>query len=196
MSQNNRLVLQKYLPLVIEELDTQNELNSCIFSCTVIQDILPELGIHDAYPLTVKPSILNPKLARDYGNNLNFSLVRNSDWEANGFAMIKFGQDEQNSEIWPAHLVTIIPNTFSGKAALLDITIMQANSEEFDIRLQPILTGVSEKFLLANEICRISINDCAIFYQAFPQDLSFKDTLIWKDRTKQKLTSQAILSRF
>lgn len=55
MQQFNIVTIHKVCPIVIEELDRQGEMHSCIFAYTVVEEVFGELGISGIYPLTVKP---------------------------------------------------------------------------------------------------------------------------------------------
>ncbi len=69
---------QKLVFTIVEELDRISEAKSCIMATVVLLDVLRFKGIRDAYPLTVKYKVLNPKATERL--KMNLSLKRRSKW--------------------------------------------------------------------------------------------------------------------
>lgn len=196
MNEDNRSKLQHYIPKILEELGRFQELHSCIMAHMVLQDILGQIGIYGSYPLTVKLLILNPELTKAFDqDSAIIQKSQNVDWKAKGYAMIKTGDDFSTEDVWPRHLVTIVPETFGIKAAILDPTITQANRAELNILLGPLLAGVSDHFLSDKEAQRFTINGCAVIYKAAPNDKSYEQTPLWTDRGKEKYISETIIKK-
>ena len=59
---------QLFVQVVIEELEKIDEKHSCIMAAAIIIDALTYLKIDNAYPLTVKPRILNPQFVERLKN--------------------------------------------------------------------------------------------------------------------------------
>src|SRR5690349_15022089 len=102
---------QTLILAVLDELHAASEERSCIMAAAVLLDVLRARGVKDAYPLTVKPRILNPKFAERL-NNESFPETPEqfAQWEAAGCFMVAIGHTEGSADQWPAHLVVVIPN--------------------------------------------------------------------------------------
>jgi len=174
---------QKLVQSIIQELDRAGEANSCIMASSVLLRVLHLKGIQGAYPLAVKLRILNPK----FTTRLEREPFRNTpeimnEWNADGCAMVAIGYEKSPSDQWPSHLVVVIPKALKGKDAICDLTITQANKPEWDIQLGQILVGVRESFINGAEDFGVINNRCRIIYRAFPDDISFKQTPVWKEK--------------
>lgn len=187
---------QRLVQTIMEELDRIGEAKSCIMAVSVLLRVLHLKGLKGAYPLTVKPRILNPKFtARLEKESFPSTPEIMNEWNSDGCAMVAIGHGEGSSDQWPAHLVVVIPKALKGKDAICDLTITQANKPEWDIQLGQILVGVRESFINGTEDFAVTINGCRIIYRAFPDDISFKQTPIWKKRLKRDLTVKRVLKR-
>jgi hypothetical protein len=165
-------------------------------AAAVLLDVLRARGVNDAYPLTVKPRIFNPKFTERL-NNETFPETPDqfAQWEAAGCFMVAIGHVEGSADQWPAHLVVVIPNAIKGWDAVCDLTITQASLPNENIKLQPILVGVQESFVNGSEDFGVTINGCFIIYKAFPEDESFKQTPIWKKRLKCETIVKRVIKR-
>ena len=187
---------QALILAVLDELQRASEARSCIMAAAVLLDVLRARGVNDAYPLTVKPRIFNPKFTERL-NNETFPETPDqfAQWEAAGCFMVAIGHAEGSADQWPAHLVVVIPNAIKGRDAVCDLTITQANVPNENIQLQPILVGVQESFVSGSEDFGVTINGCLIIYKAFPEDDSFKQTPIWKKRLKCEAIVRRVIKR-
>jgi hypothetical protein len=151
-------------------------------------------GIKGAYHLTVKPRIFNPKYTArlDSDPQLSAAEIRNG-LNEDGCALVAIGNGEGTNDLWPAHLVVVIPQALKGKDAIFDLTITQANKPEWGILLGHIMVGVRDSFIKGDETIGVTINGCRVMYKAFPDDTTFKDTPIWKGELKRDLIVKRIL---
>ena len=188
--------LKRLLPIAIEELSSHGELDSCIMAQTVVDGALEQVGIGDASPLTVKPKVMNPPLSTAFEESgMQLDEIMDLDWEERGYAMASFGESDDPEEGWPAHLITVIPNTFEDRPAILDLAIVRVNQKGNGFELSPILVGAPDGFLEGERSAKVNVNGCCVLYHAFPEDKSYKETKLWNDRDKQKAISDSIVNR-
>ena len=183
--------------IIAEELEKTSENLSCIMATSVILNVLSHLGVDNAYPLTVKPRILNPKFAERLKHEPFPSTPEElAKWEADGCSIVSVGYPKASSKNqWNGHLIAIIPRGFNNRNWALDITITQANLPEWGIELDPLMMSVSEEFLNGTKEFKASINNSLVVYWAFPADRSFEDTPIWQESEKRDYIVRQILSR-
>lgn len=187
---------QKLVQNIMIELEKSGEANSCIFAALVLLNVLRLKGVNGAYPLTVRPRIFNPKYTTrlDSVPNPSASEIKEG-LNADGCAVVEIGHGEGSEDQWPAHLVVVIPQALKGKDAVCDLTIPQANKPEWDIQLGQIMVGVRDSFINGSESFGVTVNGCRVVYKAFPEDLSFKKTPIWKNRVKSDLIVKRIMKQ-
>jgi hypothetical protein len=139
---------------------------------------------------------MNPALTADFEQDQEIiERIDDLNWGEHGYAMIRFGEDAKANGTWPGHLVTIVPEVFGNRAAILDPTIPQVNSQGHGFALRPILVGVPNGFLEGQQSCGKAIESCFVLYHALPDDRSYEQTPLWEDRQKQKRISRAVLDR-
>jgi hypothetical protein len=187
---------QKLVSTILEELDWAGEANSCIMAASVLIRVLQLKGLEGAYPLTVKPRIFNPRFTvRLEKEPVPSTPEIMKEWTSDGCAMVAIGHGQGSSEQWPAHLVVVIPKALKGKDAICDLTIIQAEKPEWGIQLEPILVGVRETFINGSQDFGVTINGSRIIYRAFPDDTSFKQTPIWKNKSWRDEIAKRVLKR-
>lgn len=137
--------------------------------------------MNDAYPLTVKPRIFNPKFTERL-NNETFPETPDqfAQWEAAGCFMVAIGHAEGSADQWPAHLVVVIPNAINGWDAVCDLTITQANVPNENIQLQPILVGVQESFVSGSEDFGVPSMAVSSYTKLFPRMIHSSKLLFGK----------------
>ena len=187
---------QRIVQTIMVELERAGEANSCIMAASVLLRVLHLKGLKGAYPLTVKPRIFNPKYTARLESEplLSASEIKNG-LKEDGCAMVAIGHGEGSKDQWPAHLVVVIPQALKGKDAICDLTITQANKPDWDIQLGQIMVGVRDSFINGTEAFGVTINGCRVIYKAFPDDISFKGTPIWKKRLKRDLVVKRIMKQ-
>jgi hypothetical protein len=188
--------LQQLIFTVLDELHGVSEQHSCIMAGAVLLDVLRAQGIKDAYPLTVKLRIFNPKLtARLKGKSLLHTPELLSQLESDDGGIVTIGYGESSATQWPAHLIVVMPKALKGRDAVCDLTITQASVPDWGIELAPLMVGVRESFVDGSEHFGVTMNGCQIIYTAFPEDHSFKQTPIWKKRLKREIIVKRVLKR-
>lgn len=191
-----RETLQHVLPIAIEELNAHDELDSCIMASMVVNDVLSQVGIHDAFPLTVKPKAMNPPLSAAFEQNgMSMDGLEDLNWEEYGYAMASFEGSDRPDEGWPAHLVTIIPYGLNHRPALLDLAIVRLNNRGLGFHVSPIFAGAPEGFVDGHQSTKVTMNGCLVLYRAFPDDKSYEDTELWNNCRKQRTIADAIVQR-
>jgi hypothetical protein len=187
---------QRTVTTILEELDKIGEAQSCILVTAVLLDVLKAKGIKDAYPLTVKYKVLNPKAAERVKNEMLLPQTPEqvAQWNASGCAIVSI-TDEDTTTHWAGHLVVVIPKGLKGRDAICDLAITQASAPEWDIRLYPVLMGALDSFLNGTEKFSVPMNGCLIMYEALPDNQSFRQTTLWKHSLKRELTVKRILKR-
>lgn len=187
---------QNLVQTIMVELERSGEANSCIMAASVLLRVLHLKGIRGAYPLTVKPRIFNPKytarlerepylIASEFKNGLN----------EDGCAMVGIGYGEHSKDEWSAHLVVVIPQALKGKDAICDLTITQANKPEWNIQLGQIMVGIRDSFIDGTQPFGVIVNGCRVIYKAFPGDVSFEETPIWRNRLKRDLIVKRVMKK-
>jgi len=188
---NRQEIIRRSLDVVIEELEAERQDGSCILAHKVLRDVLAKQGIIDSFPLTVNPIILNPALTDEYERDPNIVQQEDVNWDARGFLMVRF--EGEGDGRWPAHLVTIVPNSFPIGAGMIDLTIGRVNRFGHGLNLGMIVMGVREAFLEGNYVYTLILNGCRIIYSADPGDSSFRDTDIWRaSMMKNRIVKRAI----
>jgi len=187
---------QRLVQTIMVELERVGEGKSCIFAALVLLRVLYLKGIKGAYPLTVKLRIFNPKYTAHLDSIPSPSASEIKEGlNKDGSTMVVIGHGKGSKDQWPAHLIIVIPKALKGKDAICDLTITQANKPEWDIQLGQILFGVRDSFVNGSEAFGITINGCRVIYKAFPKDILFKKTPIWKDRLKRDLIVKRIMKQ-
>jgi len=187
--------LQTLIFTVLDELHGVSEQHSCIMAGAVLLDVLRAKGIKDAYPLTVKLRILNPKLTARLKDSSLLQTPELLQPESDEEGTVTIGHGEGTANQWPVHLIVIIPKGLKGRDAACDLTIIQASVPDWGINLAPIIVGVREAFANGSEHLGVTMNGCRVMYTAFPEDHSFKQTPIWKKRLKRDLIVKRVLKR-
>ena len=187
---------QRLYQVVIEELERVGENHSCIMAAAVLIDVLNTQGVKDAYPLTVKPRILNPKFtSRLKREPFPQTPQLQAEWSADGCSIVAIGHGEGSSRQWPAHLIVIIPKALDGRNAALDLTVTQANVPAWGIELIPLMMAVPDEFLKGAKEFKAPVNGSIVIYQAFPEDRSFEETPLWRKKEGRNPIVNRILSR-
>lgn len=187
---------QRLYQVVIEELKRVGESHSCIMAGAVLIDVLNAKGIKNAYPLTVKPKILDPKFtSRLKREPFPQTPELLNEWADDGCNIVRIGHGEGSSRQWPAHLIVIIPKALAGRNAALDLTITQANVPAWGIELIPLMMAVPDEFLTGAKWFRAPVNDSLVIYEAFPEDRSFEETPLWSKKKRRNSIVKRILSR-
>jgi hypothetical protein len=187
---------QKIVPTILEELDRASEAKSCIMATVVLLDVLRTKGIRDAYPLTVKYRVLNPKATeRIKSEPPPQSSEQMAQWNAEGCAIVAITNEENSPTQWAGHLVAVIPRGIKGRDAVCDLAIIQAGVPAWNIMLHPLLTGVKDSFIDGSEKLSVTMNGCLIMYEALPKDQSFRQTPLWKHSLKRESIVKRILKR-
>ncbi len=188
--------LQQLVSVILDELSRASERHSCIMAAAVLLDVLENKCISQAYPLTVKARIFNPRLTDLINKESSLTPDLLSAYlEADGCHMIIIGCGEGSSDQWPAHLVVVIPGILKAKDAVCDLTITQANAADWGINLHPILMGVRDPFLNGSEDFGVTVNGSRVVYRAFPDDHSFEQTSLWKRNPKRGSIVKRVLNR-
>jgi hypothetical protein len=187
---------QKLVFTIVEELDRVSEAKSCIMATVVLLDVLRAKDIRDAYPLTVKYKVLNPK-ATERLKNESFPQTpeQMAQWNADGCAIIAITDDKDSATHWAGHLIVVIPKGLNGRDAVCDLAITQANVPAWNILLGSVLMGVRDSFIKGTEDFGLIMNGCRVIYKAFPEDQSFRQTALWKHRLKREAIVKRTLKR-
>lgn len=186
---------QKLVFTTVEELDRVSEAKSCIMATVVLLDVLRAKGFRDAYPLTVKYKVLNPK-ATERLKNESFPQTpeQKAQWNADGCAIVAT-TDKNSATDWAGHLIVVIPKGLNGRDAVCDLAITQANIPAWNILLGSVLMGVRDSFINGTEDFGLIMNGCRVIYRAFPDDQSFRQTPLWKNSLKREAIVKRILKR-
>lgn len=187
---------QRLYQVVIEELERVGESHSCIMAAAVLIDVLNAKGMKEAYPLTVKSKIFDPKFAsRLKREPFPQTPELLDEWMADGCSMVTIGHGEGSSRQWPGHLIVIIPKALGGRNAALDLTVTQANVPAWGIELIPLMMAVPDEFLTGAKWFRAPVNGSIVIYEAFPEDRSFEETPLWSKKKRRNSIVKRILSR-
>jgi hypothetical protein len=185
---HNQTQIDRVQPLfnaTLRELRRLGEQDSCIFAGAVLVELLRSRGYRNAYPLTVKPIVLNPNFAmRLRTEPFPRNALARAKWADEGCPMVSIGAYGAVStrDIWAAHLAVVLPNFFGERHLMCDLTIIQANRPEWKIYLRPVFLRVPEAFVSARTTYRAWVNGSTIIYRAFPRDKSYETAPIWKNR--------------
>ena len=159
-------------------------------------DVLRARGVNDAYPLTVKPRILNPRFTERLNDEpFPQTTEQLAQWDADDCHIVVIGHGKGSETEWPAHLVVVIPNALNGRDALCDLTITQANVPDWGIVLGAVLVGVRESLVDGSEDFGVTVNGSRIVYRAFPENQSFKRTPIWTRKLRRNAIVKRVLGR-
>jgi hypothetical protein len=186
----------RLIRIVLQELEEASEEKSCIIATAVLLEVLNSKRVKGAYPLVVKYKILNPqftkRLKKEGFPQAPEQIAR---WQADGCAMVAITNVTAARNDWPGHLVAVIPNGLNGRDAICDLTITQANVPPWKIILRPICMGVRSSFLEGSEDFGLTMNDCQIIYRAFPDNRSFRETPLWKNKLGRHSIVKRVLER-
>lgn len=187
---------QKLVYTTLEELDRVSESKSCIMATAVLLDVLKARGIRDAYPLTVKYKVLNPKFTERL-NSEPFPQTPEeiAKWQNDGCAIVAITNEINSDTHWAGHLIAVIPKSLKGKDAICDLTISQANVPEWNITLGSVVVGVRDSFKDGIEDFGVTMNGCQVIYRAFPGNQTFRQTPLWKQSLKREALVKRILKR-
>jgi hypothetical protein len=187
---------QQLIHAVLDELHRASEERSCIMAAAVLLDVLRARGVNDAYPLTVKPRILNPRFTERLNDEpFPQTTEQLAQWDADDCHIVVIGHGKGSETEWPAHLVVVIPNALNGRDALCDLTITQANVPDWGIVLGAVLVGVRESLVDGSEDFGVTVNGSRIVYRAFPENQSFKRTPIWTRKLRRNAIVKRVLGR-
>jgi hypothetical protein len=182
--------------IVMGELSAVHEQHSCIMASAVLLDVLLSIGIDGAYPLTVKPRILNPQFVRRLRTeSFPTTSQQFAEWSAAGCSMVAIGHGTGTSDSWAGHLVVVVPNAYAGKAIVIDPTITQASVPDWGIELRPLMFVAPASFLQGDREFKAPVNDSMIVYMAFPSDHSYETTPLWSNRQKRDVIVRNILNQ-
>jgi hypothetical protein len=191
--------LPAVLDSTLEELYRVGQEGSCIVAGAVLIEALRRKGIPDAFPLTVVVQIWNPLLA-DRVKATGFLPTDEKvidQWDAEGCKWIVLGRVRQpRPNVWPGHLVVIVPNQVGGRPSLCDLTLPQASKPEWGVELEPLLSDeVSTEFVRGLETTKYKVNGNLLTYQAFPENRSFESTNPWKYTEFRDSIVDAVIAR-
>jgi hypothetical protein len=182
--------------VAMDELATANEQHSCIMATAVLLEVFRALDVNAAYPLTVKPRILNPAFVeRLKAEPFPSTDKQIADWTAEGCSMVAIGHGDPTPDNWPAHLVSVVPNAFRGKALVIDPTITQASVPAWGIELRPLMFPAPDSFLVGAAEFKAPVNGSMVVYMAFPHDRSYESTRLWTNHQKRLVIVGKILER-
>ena len=180
---------------VMRVLQHYGEEQSCIATSALLAHVLRKTGFPEAHPLTVRVTIYT---AQTYEWIKRHGIPKNeADWERFTkagcvHAYIGYTPTQMLPENhWPGHLAVVVPNLFGDRHGLADFSIVQANRPELGIRLTPLLLEVPREFLIGTVRASTKIQDCYLFYEAFPGDTTFNEQGHWEQSaTIRVLASQ------
>jgi len=180
----------------VEELLRAGEQHSCIFSASVLLDVLAACGIEGARPLTVKVRIFNPVYYKrlQSGRSLPSSPEEIAEWTQAGAAGVSIGDKPLAPGEWPAHLV-VVPQLRKEEFLVLDITLPQANAPHFGIHLVPGAFIATEEFISGAKEFPAVINSSLAVYKSFPLDVTYEDTKAWSRNERKNRIIQGIVQR-
>jgi hypothetical protein len=180
----------------MDELATANEEHSCIMATAVLLEVFRALDVSGAYPLTVKPRILNPAFVERLKVEPFPSTDKQiADWTAEGCSMVAIGHGDPTPHNWPGHLVIVVPNAFRGKSLVIDPTITQASVPAWGIELRPLMFPAPDSFLAGDTEFKAPVNGSMVVYKAFPHDRSYESTRLWTNNQKRLAIIGKILER-
>jgi hypothetical protein len=188
--------LSRIAVCLIDELHRVEQSHSCILAAIVATEVLHTVGYGQAYPLTVRPRILNPltrKWLKETGRPLN--TVTDAEWNRLGGPPIFLGKAGLPGEDWVGHVVVIVPNIFEDRHAMLDLTIPQVNLPGTGNNFVPLSLLVSDAFVRGECEHQQGVNGALIAYKAFPGDQGFESTEIWAERPRYKWFVDEILAK-
>ena len=181
-----------------QELEHLGEKHSCIYASAVLLEVLKVKGFADAYPLTVKPVVLNPPFVERLKTQpFPDDPETQAKWAQDGCCMINIGGGNAVStdRQWAGHLVVTLPNFFDDRHAICDLTITQASKPEWGINLVPTFVRVPASFVNGETEFKAPVNGSFIVYKAFPEDHSFESASVWTNQTYRDLAVKNILAR-
>ena len=181
-----------------EELEALGAQHSCIFASAVLVEVLRKRGFSGAQALTVHARVLNPPFtawvkARGYPKN----PTELAECEAQGGAIVGLGGKLDESLLadqWPGHAVVITPGAFGDRHALLDVTITQANKQEWGIELPPLLARVGDEFVRGEKEFKADVNSSLVVYKALPDDGSYQASVLWTDTSRWKSAAERAIA--
>lgn len=194
--QEKMVSIQSLIQATNDELYRLGEQHSCIYAGAVLSKTLKAIGFTEAYPLTVKPRILNPAFVQRIKTQLPPSDEETlAKWAEEGCSIVAIGGGETVStdKQWAGHLIVVLPNFYDDRHAFCDLTITQASVPEWGINLMPVFVRVPNTFVTGETEFKAPVNGSLIIYEAFPNDKSFEAAPVWKNMAYQDLAVKNII---
>lgn len=169
--------------------------DNCIMSAKIALDILHNVGIREAFALSVRTSVFNAAFvarAESEGRLPSGHAEIDVWWEACRAWSVGLGilDYPMAPDRWPGHLAVVVNRKW-----LWDISIDQADRPERDIVFRtPVLLAIGERFLRGRERVAEMWGGMLLCYEARPQDKTFRATPDWRNSQGTVTTTRGTVS--
>jgi diacylglycerol kinase len=196
--QEVQYALAAIVPETVQILDANGFQFHCIEAAALLTKTLQKVGISGSHQLTVGVKILNAAFQEFVKKNgVPQDETSRRAFNDAGAAAVVLGKGAENAQagMWPGHLVVIVPGAFKANAALVDLTIAQANKPDWAIRLEPLCLKVTDDFLLGSRSASFEVNGSLLKYTAYPEDHSYGDWSHFMARQDIERAATEVVSR-